>query len=51
VDGYLRLPDSNSATLLHEAVEERAATLDYVLNQKFQRLIDWMRNRLNPKNL
>jgi GNAT superfamily N-acetyltransferase len=51
VDGYLKLPDPNSATLLHEAVEERAASVDYALNQKFQRVVHWVRNRLNPKNL
>lgn len=49
VDGYLKLPDPNRATLLHEAVEERAATLNYALNGKFKVSIDWFRNLFHAK--
>ncbi len=49
VDGYLKLPDPNRATILHEAVEERAATLNYVLDGKFKVSVDWLRKLFNPK--
>ena len=48
VDGYLKLPQGDRDSLRHEAVEERAATLNYVLGCKFKGSIDWVRNLFNP---
>ncbi|MBS1171129.1 MAG: Acetyltransferase family protein [Burkholderiaceae bacterium] len=48
VDGYLKLPLGDKDSRRHETVEERAATLNYILGGKFKGSIDWLRKLFNP---
>ena len=49
IDGYLKLPEGDTISRHHEALEEKVATVNIALDGQFKNLIDWLRKQLMHK--